>query len=75
MIALSIHRFYRYDKKRAFPAEFAGLIFLSVANLSEDAIYSASVFSSVLFWLLALFAFSLEGGAKVTRRDHKLDRS
>ncbi len=61
VIALSIRAFYRHDKERAFPAEFAGLIFLSVANLGEAAIYSASVFSSVLFWILAVFAFSLQG--------------
>jgi O-antigen ligase len=71
-IVLSIRTFYRYDKKRAFPAEFGALIFLSVANLSENAIYAASVFSSVLFWILALFAFSLKG-ARDSPDEHKLD--
>ncbi len=62
VVLLAIRSFYRYDRKRAFPAEFAGLIFLTVANLGEAVIYSASVFSSILFWLLAIFALSLPGG-------------
>ena len=61
VIALSIRSLYRYDEKKSFPAEFAGLIYLAIANLSESVIYSASVFSSILFWLLAVFALSLRG--------------
>ena len=64
VIVVSIRAFYKYDSQKAFPAEFAALIFLAIANLSENAIYSASVFSSILFWIFALFAFSLSSARR-----------
>lgn len=76
VIVLSIRSLYRYDRERRFPAEFAALVFLAVANMSEAAIYSASVFSSAFFWILAVFALSLSrvnrppGGERAERAKH-----
>jgi O-antigen ligase len=69
VIVLSMRSLYRYDRERRFPAEFAALLFLAVANMSEAAIYSASVFSSALFWILAVFALSLSGANRSPGND------
>lgn len=63
-IVISIVRLIKWDKERRFPSAFYCLTFLVIANFGESIIYSASVFHSVLFWLLA--AFSL--GLKETKR-------
>lgn len=40
-------------------AVFYGLIFLAVSNLTQNVIYSASVYDSVMFFGLAIFAMSV----------------
>lgn len=52
-------RIFRYGKEKKFAPYFFGLIFLMIANITESVIYSASVFGSILFWALAIFALSL----------------
>lgn len=47
------------DWLKKYPAEFACLVFLLVTNISQNVIYSAAVFDSLLFWGLVVFALSL----------------
>ncbi|MBI2799514.1 MAG: O-antigen ligase family protein [Gammaproteobacteria bacterium] len=59
VIGISLWRFWRNDSKREFPAAFYGVLFFSIANFGENIIYSASVFHSVAFWILATLGLSL----------------
>ena len=59
VIVLSIIRFVRYDTERIFAPEFYATVFLAVANGGESIIYSASMFHGILFWAVAVLAFSL----------------
>lgn len=66
VIILSIIRICKYDSDREFPMMFYSLIFLIIANFAEDVIYSASVYTSIFFWIVSVFAVSLrlEGSKK-----------
>ncbi len=68
IILLSIARFVRYDKDRMFAPEFYAIVFLAVANGGESVIYSASMFHGILFWALAVLAFSLRKSQAVYQR-------
>lgn len=59
-ILLSIFSLYRITHTRKFSVEFYGLIFFTVENISQNVIYSAAVFDSILFWALAVFSLSLD---------------
>ena len=59
MILGSISSMFRYDHSRKYSAELFLLVFLSVANLTENVIYSVTVFNSALFFILAGFAAHL----------------
>jgi O-antigen ligase len=59
IIGSALWSVYRYDALRQYPTEFYLLIFLSVANISENVIYAVTVFNSVLFFMLAAFAMHL----------------
>ncbi len=59
VIVVSIIRFVRYDRDRIFAPEFYATVFLAVANGGESIIYSASMFHGILFWAVAVLAFSL----------------
>jgi len=61
VMVTAVLRLYRFGRERRYAAAFYGLIFLMIANFSESIIYSAAVFSSLLFWGLAIFALSLRG--------------
>lgn len=68
-IVLAIFRFIRHDFHREYPVSFYCILFLALANCGESIIYSASVFHSVLFWMLAAFALGLK-----ERRIHRLPK-
>lgn len=65
VMLLGIKRVYQLDRRRRYAAEFYGLIFLVIANVTQSVIYSASVFDSLLFWGLAIFALSLRPDSDV----------
>ena len=60
IIILSLKRLYKLDADKAYPSMFYSLIFLAIANIGENVIYSASVFHSVMFWAVATFALSMK---------------
>jgi O-antigen ligase len=68
LIMRSVVSVYRFDQHRAFPAEFFLLVFLGIANLAENVIYGATVFNSVLFFMLAGFAAHLRQAAPAAAR-------
>lgn len=46
------------DRARAYPAAFFFILFMMIGNVSENVIYAASTFPSMLFWVLCIFALS-----------------
>jgi O-antigen ligase len=66
------------DAGHRHAAEFYALVYLLVANATQNVIYSASVYDSIFFWALAVFALGmpradaaparLPGGAHVRAR-------
>jgi len=60
LVIRSILLIYRYDGIRTYPAEFYLLLFLGISNISENIINAATIFNSVLFWVLAGFATHLK---------------
>ena len=64
VITIAFFRFLHRDVARRYGAAFYSFLFLALANLGESIIYSASVFHSVFFWFLAIFALSLESSPK-----------
>ena len=59
VIVIALKREFRAKEQKSRPAEMFILIFLSIANLGESIIHSASVFHSALFWLVATRALAL----------------
>jgi O-antigen ligase len=47
------------DAGRRHAAEFYALAYLLVANATQNVIYSASVYDSIFFWALAVFALGM----------------
>ena len=54
-----VFRLLRLDVERKFAAETFLVVFLAVSNLGESVIYTMGSFPSALFWVLAVFAFSM----------------
>lgn len=59
IIFLSLKNMMLKDKARLYPYMFFVLIYLSVSNLGEATIYTASVYHSIVFWFVAVFALGL----------------
>jgi O-antigen ligase len=66
VIISSLLRIFLNGAVNKRPLEQYLLIFLVIANFSETVIYTASVFNSILFWYLAVFAHSLRRGTETT---------
>lgn len=56
LLAMALWRMLKYDTARAHPATFYVLCFITVANLAETIIQSASVFRGVIAWTVIVFA-------------------
>jgi O-antigen ligase len=63
MIVIAIQYCIKNSDKIQYRGLFYVFIFKGVCNFSESAIYSASVFDSVLFFAFAVFAFREKGRA------------
>lgn len=61
ILLVALSRLYRLDVNRQHRAEFFALVYFAIANITQNIIYSASVFDSLLFFALATFAMSLRG--------------
>jgi|GEM_PF-1935984 len=55
----ALHHLVQRDVDRLYPAFFYVMVYGILANLGKNFIYSASVSDSVLFWAVAVFAWSL----------------
>jgi O-antigen ligase len=59
VIFLAIKNLLAWDIAKQYPVEMFTLIFLTISNFGESIIYSAGVFTSIMFWAVAIFVFSL----------------
>lgn len=59
LILAALWRLFRNDTKRQHPTRWFLLVFLSIANLSENVIYAVTVFNSVLFFMVSAYAVGL----------------
>lgn len=66
-ILLALRRFRRHSREPKFAPYLFSLLFLVVANLTQNIVYSASVYDSIFFWGLAVFALSLPNASVDTR--------
>ena len=65
VMGMALSSIMKYGKEKRFAPYFFALLFLMIANIAENVIYSASVFSSILFWGVAIFAISLKGSKQI----------
>lgn len=59
IIAVALRNMMKQADTPRNRAVFFGLTFLAISNISQNVIYSASVYDSVLFFGLAIFAMSI----------------
>lgn len=65
---IAIKLILKFGKEKRFAPYFFGLLFLMISNISQNVIYTASVYDGILFWAIAIFALSLRGGTGVRMR-------
>jgi len=63
VIGMAVFRMMVRDKRKKHGAECFALVFLAVGNVGESVIFTASTFPSILFWYVAILAFSLRRNA------------
>jgi O-antigen ligase len=56
---MALRRVWKLGREPRFAPYFFALLYLMVANLSQNVVYSASVYDSIFFWGVAVFALSL----------------
>jgi O-antigen ligase len=56
---VSVGRLWRFAREPRFAPQLFAIVYLLVANLAENVVYSASVYVSIFFWGIAIFALSL----------------
>ena len=70
---LAVLRLWQRGNEERFAPHLFALLFLLIANVTENVVYSAAVYSSLLFWGIAIFALSLPSARSRTRsvaKDH-----
>ncbi|HUK56211.1 MAG TPA: O-antigen ligase family protein [Nitrospiria bacterium] len=59
IIGYALWALFKRDTARQYGAELYVLIFMSLSNVGETVIFSAAMYSGVLYWYIAIFAMSL----------------
>jgi O-antigen ligase len=75
LVIVPLLRLYRNDVLREYPIQFYLLLFISIANISENIIYAVTVFNSVLFFMLAAFAMNIQRPMSASKIGTNTNRS
>lgn len=59
IIILSLKNIIKRDFLKKYAYICYTIVFLSIANIGEAVIYTASIYHSIVFWFVAIFALSL----------------